>query len=164
MAADLGDFDNQFAGMSGDSLLNWLRTDGAAIFSSFDTGEAALDWFREQGGHVSTSNWYMVRRQVLDLELYSERLSGLDDSDLIPLAWTQSGTGLRLGADFCYRFKVEGFDADGNSLEDAWLSVDSARQLTLGQAKDMLYGFTDEWGLVSDCKITGLSLCEALGR
>lgn len=155
---------NEFAGMSGDSLLNWLRTDGAGIFSFFETGEEGLEWFRAEGGHISTDSWYSVRRQVLSLELHSGQLSGLGDDDLIPLAWTQSGTGLRLGADFCYRFKVEGFDAYGNPLEDAWLSVDSANQLTVGQAKDMLYGFTDEYGLVSDCNITGLTLWEALSR
>ena len=153
-----------FAGMSGDSLRNWLRRTGSGIFTDFDTVERGLNWFRAQGGHIRTSDFYDIARSIRNVGEYSDRLGVLGENDLVPMAWTQPGMFAEMYENYLYVFKVEGFDAQGNLLEDKWLGVASDNQMTLGQAMDTAYTWQDADGMIYGMSITSLTLEQAYRR
>jgi len=134
----------------GDALRNWLRTDGAGIFSAFKTGEAALDFARDAGLQIRTQDFYAIRRQVLAVIDSAQPLLNYPTNQLIPLNWHVSDHGLELTTDFQYRIHLFGVDPESGYLQDKWMTVASDRQLTQNEVQEVARGYVGEGGASGD--------------
>lgn len=132
--------------LRGSSLRNWLLTDGAEIFSAFDTGSEALQFFREGGGSIRTQDFYAIRRQVLNRTESSTPLEGYPSNQLIPLNWHVTDHGLNLSSDFLYNIKLIGYDNETGLLKEQWMSVASDRQLSSDEVKEVARSYVGEGG------------------
>lgn len=147
----------------GDELRNWLRTSGEQFFTQH-TGAEGLALAREFGMQIRTSDFYDIRREVLDLQLHQEQLSGLSENTLIPIAWTSFDHGLNLSENFQYRFDVTGTTiSTGESFERRY-AVSSMYQLSpqdaANQLTSMLMNAEDE----SAMTINSMDLSSSLGN
>lgn len=132
--------------LRGSSLRQWLLTDGAALFTAFDTGADALDFFRSGGGQIRTADFYDIRRQVLNRVESGEQLTGYPDNQLIPLNWHVTDHGLDLSSDFLYNIKLIGLDQNTGILKEQWMGVASDRQLTPDEVREVARSYVGEGG------------------
>ena len=132
--------------LRGDALRNWLRTDGAGIFTAFETGAEALDFARDAGLQVRTQDFYAIRREVLSVVESSQPLLNYPTNQLIPLNWHVSDHGLDLTTDFQYRIHLFGIDPESGYLQDKWMTVASNTQLTQEQVQEVARGYVGEGG------------------
>lgn len=132
--------------LRGEALRNWLRTDGAGIFSAFNTGAGALDFARELGVAIRTQDFYTIRNEVLSVIESSQSLSDYPTNQLVPLAWHVQDHGLELSSNFQYRVHMFGADREEGVLSSQWVTVASDRQLTIDQIKDVARSFLGEGG------------------
>jgi hypothetical protein len=147
----------------GAELRNWLRTSGEAIFTS-QSGESALAFIREFGMQIRTTDFYEIRRQVLDLSKYQEQLGSLNANVLIPLKWTDTTHGLNISENFLYRFNVTGTTiSTGESFERRY-AVASMEQLTEQQAGDLLTDMLSNAEQESAMTIDSMELYSSLGK
>ena len=147
----------------GDELKNWLRTSGEAIFTS-QTGEQALDFIREQGMQIRTSDFYDIRREVLGRQKYTEQLAGLTENTLIPQAWTVFDHGLNLSENFQYRFNVTGTTTSTGEAFDRRYAVSSMYQLTPQEAANQLTSMLMNAEEESAMTIDAMDLTASLGN
>ena len=156
--------DTELFPLQGDSLRNWLRTAGQMIFTEFDTGIEALDFLRLNGAAIRTSDFYDIRREVLATHTYTDMLLTYPDNQLIPAAWHVADHGLDLSTDYLYRFKVFGEDPGTGDEITSYFAISSDRQLSPGQAKDllgsMIVGEADFYEIV----VSGIEMDSALVR
>lgn len=141
------DFSSLFSlpgSLTGRALNNWLRTDGAGIFSAFENGAEALEFMRDLGANVATSTFYRIRSEVLNVVASSQPLLDYPSDQLIPLAWHVSDHGLDLSSDYQYRIHLYGSDSTTGLLKDQWMTVASDRQLTIDQVKDAARQYAGE--------------------
>jgi len=123
--------------LEGKALSNWLRTDGASIFSLFDTTAAAIRYIRENLGSVSDSTFYRIRKQVTDVINSAKLIENYPADNRIPKAWHVTDHGLELTTTYQYRIKSFGIDAKSGALKAKWQSIASNRQLTPNQVREM---------------------------
>jgi len=142
----ISDFETLPGALSGRALNNWLRTDGAGIFSVFDTGADTLRFMRAAGVDMPSSTFYSIRRQVLSVVNSSQPLLGYPDNQLIPLQWHVTDHGLALSSKYQYRIHLFGTDPESGTLNDKWMTVASNRQLTPNQVKDVARSWVGEGG------------------
>jgi hypothetical protein len=121
--------------LSGRALNNWLRTSGAALIRSFETGADALRYLTENGVDIARSTFYDIRKQVLDLSSSSLRLANYETERLVPLNWHVKNHGLNLTTDFQYRLHMFGTDPETGLVKDQWVTIVSDRQLTVGEVQ-----------------------------
>lgn len=132
--------------LRGDALVNWLRTDGAAIFELFPTRDEAAGFLRDLGVKISNATLGQVRNEVLNVLQSANNLIGYPDNQLIPLNWHVSDHGLDLTSDFQYRIHVFGADRETGLLNDQWFTIASDRQLTRNEVVDAAGSYVGEGG------------------
>lgn len=140
------DFEVPAGTLQGDALRNWLRTDGAGIFTAFETGIEALDFAREAGLKIRTQDFYSIRREVLNVVESSQPLINYPENELIPWNWHVTDHGLDLSTDFQYRIHLFGSDPDSGFLKDQWMTVASDRQLTIDEVREVARSYVGEGG------------------
>lgn len=133
--------------LEGQALKNWLRTDGAGIFTAFETGAEALDFIRNYNVAIRTADFYAIRREVLNVVESSQPLLDYPTNQLIPYNWHVSDTGLDLSTDFQYRIHLFGADPDEGVLKDRWMTVASNRQLTIDEIQEVARSYVGEGGV-----------------
>lgn len=132
--------------LRGEALRSWLLTDGAAIFSAFETGAEALNFFRDGGGAIRTADFYKIRQQVLNRTESGAPLSDYPTNQLVPLNWHVTDHGLDLSSDFLYNIKLIGLDTNTGYLKEQWMGVASDRQLTVDEIKEVARSYVGEGG------------------
>jgi len=132
--------------LRGEALRSWLLTDGASIFSAFDSVGEALDFFREGGGAIRTQDFYKIAQQVFSRTESGAPLSDYPTNQLVPLNWHVSDHGLDLSSDFLYNIKLIGLDQNTGYLKEQWLGVASDRQLTPDEIKEVARSYVGEGG------------------
>lgn len=141
----------QIAGtLRGSALRNWLRTDGAALIRSFETGVAALDYLRAGGVAIRTADFYAIRKEVNDVVNSAVRLENYAGDLLIPQKWHVSDHGLNLSTDYQYHVHLFGTDPETGLLKDRWMTVVSDRQLTKDDIFSMADAYLSEYEEVGD--------------
>jgi hypothetical protein len=133
--------------LRGDELRNWLRTDGAGLFTAFDTGVEALSFARDLGLAIRTQDFYEIRRQVLNVAESSQPLLNYPDNQLIPLNFHVQDHGLDLTTEFQYRIHMYGADENTGLLKGQWMTVASDRQLTIDEVKEVARSYVGEGGV-----------------
>lgn len=132
--------------LTGKSFANWLRTDGAGLFTAFETGAEALHYIRELGSGIRTQTFYQIRREVLAVAQSSQPLLDYPSNQLIPLNWHVTDHGLELSTEFQYRIHLFGADPKKGVLTDQWMTVASNRQLTIDMVKEVASSYVGEGG------------------
>jgi len=144
----------------GAELRNWLRTSFQGIFTSGLSGRDALAMFRDFGGQIRTSDFYSIRREVLEeynrQQEYTRQLAAYDPYALIPAGWHSTDHGLNLSTQFLYRVEVTGFDRETFEPVTRYLSVASDRQMT---PSEVLAGAN--WILIETPESLSLEMGEA---
>ena len=148
----------------GEGLRNYLRTNGAGLFSQFPSGTLLLAELRSQGVKIATGTFFAIRREVLGLVKFQEQITGLDTDTLVPQSFMVSNHGLKLSGRFQYRFRISIEDPDTGDITDEWASIITDDQLTPQGAIDELQRISDE--LKSDYRelIAQYSLIQVLMR
>ena len=144
--AQILDFETLPGFLQGESLRNWLRTDGAGIFSAFSTGIDALEFARELGVSIRTSDFYQIRREVLAQIESAQPLFGYPDNQLIPYAWHETNHGMDFSTEFTYRVHEFGRDRNTGVLRDQWVSVASDRIMTRNEIIETARQYVGERG------------------
>lgn len=124
----------------GDELRNWLRTSASNLFEAFETGAAFLEHLRSEGAAIRTSDFYDIRRQVLERVAQDQRLIDYGTDQLVPAAWHMSDHGWQISQDYLYIVKVYGEDPITHDQIETFLSVSSSRQLSMDEIFDTLDG------------------------
>lgn len=137
-------FETLAGALRGDALVNWLRTDGAALFELFPTRDEVGGYLRELGVQISNETLGTVRREVLNVLESSNNLIGYPDNQLVPLNWHVTDHGLNLTTDFQYRIHLFGADPDTGLLRDRWMTIASNIQLTTNEIKDVARSYIGE--------------------
>jgi len=150
--------------LQGDSLRNWLRTDGAGLFTAFDTGSEALGFARELGLQIRTQDFYAIRREVLNVAVSSQPLLEYPDNQLIPLNWHVSDHGLELSSEFQYRIHMYGADSGTGILKSQWMTVASDRILTMDEVKEVARSYVGEGGVSGEIEDFHFAEIEPLRR
>jgi hypothetical protein len=132
--------------LRGDKLRNWLRTDGAGLFSAFPSGVEALNYARELGLAIRTQDFYTVRSEVLSVVETIQPLLNYPDNQLIPIKRHSTTHKLDLSTEFQYRIHLFGSDEDTGILKDQWMTVASARQLTKNEVREVARSYVGEGG------------------
>lgn len=132
--------------LRGADLRDWLRTDGASLFTAFDSGIEALEFFREGGGKIRTQDFYQVRNEVLNRVDSGSFLEGYPGNQLVPLQWHVIEHGLDLSTEFLYNIKLIGYDTKTGILKEQWMGVPSDHQLTPDEIKDVAASYVGEGG------------------
>ena len=133
--------------LRGEQLRNWLRTDGAGIFSAFESGAQALEFARELGLQIRTQDFYSIRNEVLSVIEISQPLFNYPDNQLIPLNWHVQSHGMELSTEFQYRIHLYGSDQNTGVLKSQWMTVASDRQLTMDEVKETARSYVGEGGV-----------------
>jgi len=155
----------QLAGtLRGEALRKWLRTDGAGIFTAFESGAQALGFAREFGLEIRTQDFYSIRREVLSVVESSQPLLSHPDNELIPLNWHVQDHGLNLSSDYQYRIHLFGADAESGILKDQWMTVASNRQLTQDEVREVARGYVGEGGVSGEIEQFRFAEIEPLRR
>lgn len=131
--------------LRGTALRDWLRTDGAAIFRSFETTDEALTYVRDLGIQIRTQDFYAIARQVKSLWESGDKIADYAGNQLIPLAWHNNEHGQELSSAYQYRIQLFGADPDTGFLTQRWMTVASDRQLTKDQIKDVAREYNSEY-------------------
>lgn len=158
------DFEVLAGQLRGDALRNWLRTDGAGIFTAFNTGSSALEFARSAGLQVRTQDFYAIRREVLAVVDSSQPLLNYPGNQLIPLNWHVSDHGLDLSSEFQYRIHMFGADQNTGILKDQWMTVASDRQLTSDQVREVARSYVGEGGVSGEIESYHFAEIEPLMR
>jgi hypothetical protein len=136
--------------MRGSALRNWLRTDGAGLFTAFPSGAQALSYARDLGFAMRTQDFYTIRRQVLSLVATAQKLLNYPDNQLIPYQSHEVNTGLKMQYDFEYRIHLFGADTATGLLKDQYMTVTSDNILTKNQVRDTARAYAAEGGKSGD--------------
>lgn len=158
------DFEVPGGALRGDALRNWLRTDGAGIFTAFETGSEALDFARSYGLAIRTEDFYSIRREVLNVANSSQPLLEYPNNQLIPLNWHVQDHGLDLTTDYQYRIHLYGADAETGFLKDQWMTVASNRQLTIAEVQDVARSYVGEGGVSGEIEDFHFAEVQPLAR
>jgi hypothetical protein len=150
--------------LRGDALRNWLRTDGAGLFSAFETGSEALNFARENGLAIRSQDFYSIRREVLNVIESAQPLLDYPDNQLIPLNWHVADHGLNLTTEFQYRTHMYGADPETGVLKDQWVTVASNRQLTIDEVKQQARSYIGEGGDSGDIEDVHFAEIEPMMR
>ena len=150
--------------LKGDAIRNWLRTDGAGIFSAFESGVEALSFIREHLGAIRTQDFYDIRRQVLDVATSGQRLQDYDTSQLIPQAWHATDHGLNLSTEYQYRIELFGYDPNTGQIKSQHMTVAADRQLTSDQVQDVARSYLGEGGESGDIVLSRFGQIEPMKR
>jgi len=124
--------------LGGDELRNWLRTSGSGLFESFTSGADILEILRSEGAAIRTSDFYAIRRQVLERVQTDQRMLDYGGDQLIPAAWHMDDHGWNLSQDYLYIVKVRGEDPLTYDPVEKFMSVSSSRQMTTEEVFDEL--------------------------
>lgn len=150
--------------LRGAELRNWLRTDGARIFTAFDTTSEALTYVREYGIKIRTQDFYDIARQVSSLWESSEKLEDYAGSQTIPLSWHDSEHGLDLSTKFQYRVQLIGADQNTGILKSQWMTVASETRLSQDQVKDVARSYVGEGGVSGEIEDYFIGTIQPLRR
>jgi hypothetical protein len=173
MAIDTGETPESGATfpLSGDSLRNWLRTAGSFLFGEFESGSDLLGFLRDNGVVIRRQDFYSIRREVLNTaqEIGDNlpSLATLEDTQpdsLIPMGLTITDSGLDLSDAFLYRYHIEAINPDTGEVQDQFIAVASAYQLTFNEARDLIGSyFTGEY-ITEGFEVTDIALQSAFGN
>jgi len=119
---------------------NWIRTHIRSAIWETVSGASILAELREWGLSISTSEFYSIRREVLGLGVYEERIRELGPDDLVPRAWMHVRPGFKLTAGAQYRFKLRVTDIDTGEEKTLVRAIASDRHYTKGEAQDVIRG------------------------
>jgi len=150
--------------LRGDSLRNWLRTDGAGLFTAFESGRAAYDFAESLGMQIRLQDFYAIRREVLNVVQSSQPLLDYPDNQLIPLNWHVSDHGLELSSEFQYRVHMYGADSGTGILKSQWMTVASDRILTMDEVKEVARSYVGEGGVSGEIEDFHFAEIEPLRR
>jgi len=148
----------------GDELRNWLRTDGAGIFTTFESGAKALEFVRGLGVAIRDSDFYSIRREVLNVAQSSQPLLDYPNNQLIPIAWHVQDHGLELSSEFQYRIHMYGADVNTGILKGQWMTVASNRQLTIDEVQEVARSYVGEGGVSGEIEDFHFAEIEPLRR
>lgn len=123
-------FEDLFPASRGEALRNWLRADGASIFSQFDNVAETLAWARGEGLAIRTSDFYDIAREIKDRTANRDTLLAWAEEQLIPLADHSSEHGLSLSRNFLYTVNINGINNETGELQVFYQSFSSDRQMT----------------------------------
>lgn len=143
---------------------NWLRTAGKGLFYAFETGKAALDYFRSNMGQIRTSVFYEIRREVLSEQSFIGDIAKLGQYDLIPKAWHNAEHGLNLSAGYEYRVHAYGYDPSSGMMKDRWMTIASDRQLSKADVFSVATMYSQEGQYSDEIVIETFGEVEAMVR
>jgi hypothetical protein len=150
--------------LRGDALRNWLRTDGAGLFTSAESGAEALRFARGLGLEIRTQDFYAIRREVLNVVESSQPLLNYPGNQLVPLNWHVQDHGLNLSSEYQYRIHLIGADENTGILKDQWMTVASNRQLTPDEVREVSRGYVGEGGVSGEIQQFRFAEIEPLRR
>lgn len=130
--------------LSGDGLDNFLRTSGSFLFTEIPQGDQLLDFLRNNGVQIGTSEFYGIRQDVLysidQVQSLREPLAVLADRNpdqLIPLGYTTEPTWKTQSSEFLYRVALNGFDPVTGEQTRDFMIIGSDVQLTFNEVQDL---------------------------
>jgi len=131
---------------------------------SFDTQAGALQYLRDGGVAIRTSDFNEIYNQVAGRREAIDLISGLPQNELIPLAYTDTQHGLDLQSKYLYNIKLYGYDENTGVVKSQWMGVASDRQLTPDQVREVARGYVGEGGVSGEITNFRYGEIEPLGR
>lgn len=124
---------------AGRDLRQWLNTNGARVMASFASGREALDWLRSEGGAIRTSDFYDIRRSVMERQGRINEINTLDANQIIPAAKYNTEHGWNISTQFLYPVTANGYDPNTGLPVTRNFSVASDVMLTPNNVLDTVY-------------------------
>jgi hypothetical protein len=103
-------------------------------------GNQLLDSLKEVGMGIRRTDFLGIRREVLGIVKYQEQLEKLPGESLVPKAYMQDRSDLRMTNNMQYRFSVLGYDPETEERTIHTRAVSSNHWMTKDEAQEFIEG------------------------
>ena len=103
--------------MGSEQTRNWIRQNTPRSAWQELSGAAILRAYKEQGMGIRESEFYKIRRDVMQLGYYEQQLIARDKNQLIPRAWMHNVPKKVLTCNALYKYKIEVHNMETGEVE-----------------------------------------------
>ena len=124
--------------MSAESSRGWIRNNISMQTWQNVSGNQILDTLKEAGIGIRRTDFLGIRREVLGIVKYQEALEKVPGESLVPRAYMQDRSDLRMTNNLQYRYDVLGYDPNTGERTVHVRAISSNDWLTKDQAEEMI--------------------------
>lgn len=147
-----------------DARRSWITHNIPQSVWQTQSGAAILRELSEQGLGIRRTDFFAVRREVLDLGRYEDQILDLQPDSLVPRSWMHERPYTELTSKAQYRYKMTVTDLDTGESKVITRALSSNRHLTPQEATDMVRGLFTIPSATSNYQVDEVDLFEVWVR
>lgn len=124
--------------MSAESRRGWIRNNISMKTWQTVPGNQLLNALKKTGMGIRRTDFLGIRRDVLGIVKYQEKMETLPGESLIPKGYMQDRSDIRMTNNLQYRFTVLGYDPETQERTAYVRAVSSNDWLTKDEAQEMI--------------------------